>query len=300
MTSRKPVLILSIFGASGIVLQIISLSLRGETFCLNQGCKVVEQLTTISPGVFNTIGLSFFLIVATLAFFSKGRDSVEWVLKCVLLAGLSADAVFVGYQVFVAKVLCSYCLTVFGIILLLNLVTGPRQFSLGLLVILAELTAFSLLRFDLGVPLSEISLDHGTYAIRACSNPSRSLYLIFSKDCPHCKKVINTLRGCSQCEFHFNPVEKIDKMILPGLLPESSYDPKVNILTLKLLGINSIPVLIDKNDKGMLFIRGDRNIISYIEKYCFAPYPTIEEGLRQGFETKDGVCSLDEECGGLQ
>ena len=37
--------------------------LRGDSFCLNDGCRVVEELTRVPPLVVNLAGLLFFLTV---------------------------------------------------------------------------------------------------------------------------------------------------------------------------------------------------------------------------------------------
>ena len=46
--------------------------LRGDSFCLNDGCRVVEELTRVPPLVVNLAGLLFFLTV--LAGLRAARD----------------------------------------------------------------------------------------------------------------------------------------------------------------------------------------------------------------------------------
>ncbi|OCC16303.1 hypothetical protein DBT_0120 [Dissulfuribacter thermophilus] len=292
--------IISILSILLIGFQLFSISKTGEIYCLNQGCKVVEKLTNIPSNAFNAIGLSFFIVLATLLFVikrqTKGRKIFLFILKCILLSSLAAESVFISYQLFVAKTFCSYCLTIFSSIFIINMLLDFKQFITGTGIVMAGIIASSLLNYEAGMLPTDQNLDSGTYAVKTCSDPSKTLYLIFSKDCSHCKKVLNALTGCNQCEFHFNPIEKIDEIILPGITPEKYYDPHINIMTLKLLGINEIPVLIDKSEGGMLFIKGEKNIISYIEQHCFGPFPTLKEGLNNEFQLNDGVCSLEEEC----
>jgi len=76
------------------------------------------------------------------------------------------------------------------------------------------------------------------------------LYLFFSANCPHCKNVIQALEGCSNCNFHFNPIEKLDNFELKGMKRAASNDPIPNKLLLKVLGIDTIPVLLEKNQLG--------------------------------------------------
>ena len=290
--------IVALLASLGIMVQMFLLWKTGEAYCLNEGCKVVEALTRPTPLVFNALGLCFFLALFLLLILWErlGQKWAYTLLRLMLLSGLSAEGVFISYQLYVAGHLCSYCLTLFTALFVINLLLGRTQFVLGTSVVAAAIIASSLLRYDPGIFLAKKNLDQGTYAIKTCTAPTRDLYLIFSKKCPHCKRVLKVLSGCSQCEFHFNPIEQIDEAILPGIVPERDYDPNINIATLKILGIDEIPVLIDKSKTGMLFIKGERDIINYIEQYCFAQLPSLDEGIEQEFQEEGGVCSLEKEC----
>ena len=306
---QKDVLLLSLFLLTSLIIlaQIIVIFSTGEAYCLNQGCRIVESLTRVSPTMFNTLGLFYFLSLAlvTTAKIRSSRINNElletrldlW-LKVMLLSGLSSEAVFISYQIFVANTFCSYCMGIFSAIFISNMLVGKRQFLAGSAILIAGVAASSLLRFEPAIFVAKKDLDQGTYAIKTCTERSRDLYLIFSKNCPHCKKVLEVLKGCSQCEVHFYPINRIDGPILPSLVPEASYDPSINVMTLKILGINEIPVLIDKGERGMLFIKGDKNIIDYIEKHCFTAFPSLEEELHEEFQDENGVCTfeLEKEC----
>lgn len=307
--SYKDVLVLFLFLLTSLVVyaQIIITAKTGEGYCLNQGCRIVESLTRISPVMFNTLGFFYFislalLITAKIRSFVFDNEVMErrfdLCLKIMLLSGLSSEAVFISYQIFVAHTFCSYCIGIFLSIFISNMLLGKRQFVTGSAIVIAGITASGLLKFEPAIFAAKKDLDHGTYAIKTCTERSRDLYFIFSKDCQHCKKVLEVLKGCSQCEVHFNPINRIDEPILPGLVPEASYDPNINVLTLKILGINEIPVLIDRGERGMLFIKGDKNIIDYIEKHCFTAFPSLEEELHEEFQDENGVCTfeLEKEC----
>ncbi len=162
---------------------------------------------------------------------------------------------------------------------------------------MTKIAIFSMLSFDTGKNvLAGLTLDDGTFAIRSCSEPEKRLYLLFSEDCPHCKNVLRALQGCTRCEFHFNPVSRIDSLMLPDIQPNPSYKPEVNVITLKMLGINAIPVLIDKRDDGMIFVKGDKNIIEYIEKSCFPKNVLLEQEEFLLQPSDDGVCSELKSC----
>jgi len=217
------------------------------------------------------------------------------VLGILLISGLTAAGVLLGYQIFVANVFCSYCLLVFILIVSLNMLMGFRQLTLGLTIIVIQLFIFSLLRFEASKEqLRGLTLDNGTYAVKRCSNPVKQLYLIFSKDCPHCYKVIESLEGCTRCEFHFNPIKKISADILPGLRPNKQYLPQINTNALKILGIDTVPVLIARDHDGFTFIKGERNIIKYIQNICFQEMPSLDGGLENLFGIEGGACSINE------
>ncbi len=285
-----------------IVIQLFFLLKKGEVLCLNQGCKVVEGLVNVSPVIFNLLGLGFFTAIFGLWIF-RSKKSCADLLDLVLLSGAVAEGILINYQRVVAGTFCSYCILIALLIFLLLVLRNFRLFSLGLSFLFVQALFFNVLRFDpLPSELKDLDLDKGTYAVRSCSSPEKQVYLIFSEDCPHCKRVIEALRGCSRCEFHFNPVSKINNEILPDITKMPSYNPLVNRLTLKLLGIESIPVIIAKDANGLTFIKGDKQIIQYVQEVCFSYNPLLEEHWSDFGSGDDGVCSFEneKECEDLQ
>jgi hypothetical protein len=295
--SLQGLIYLSLFACIVIIAQALLIIFRGEAFCVDEGCKIVEALTLISPFYFNLLGCVYFFAVFCTAIITKCRSGIEPLLRILLVSGLAADGVLLGYQIFVAHTFCSYCLLVFLLIVILNILMGFRQLALGLAIIVVQLFVFSLLRFESAEDrLRGLTLDNGTYAVRRCSDPVKQLYLIFSENCPHCYKVIEALEGCTHCEFHFNPIKKIGVDLLPGLSPNEKYLPGINAAALKILGIDTVPVLIAKNHDGLTFISGERNIINYIQNTCFGGMPSLDENLSYPFETEDNACSINKNC----
>ena len=109
--------------------------------------------------------------------------------------------------------------------------------------------------------------------------------------------------SCSSCNFHFNPIEKLENFDLKGTKRTASYDPQLNKLLLKLLGIDSIPVLLEKNQSGFSIIKGEKQIIHYIQQACYQADPLLYLN-RQGQSSQDGIpvfseageCSVNIEC----
>jgi hypothetical protein len=65
--SRTISVALALLGALGSAVQSAMLLARGEALCFNEGCRIVESLTRVSPLYINLAGLGFFLAVAALA-----------------------------------------------------------------------------------------------------------------------------------------------------------------------------------------------------------------------------------------
>lgn len=307
MIDKKSMLISAIsFAASVLIgIQILIILFRGEAACLNQGCKIVENLITIPPIYFNLVGFFYFQTVCWLFFLARHKGNLFIELsRLFLLTGVAVESVLVTYQLYVAAAFCAYCLLLFSIVLLLNALAGWKQCVAGISIFFGIIIISSMLSYGPTALLSkQQTINSGTYGTRTCLNPQKELYLFFSADCPHCKNVIQALEGCSSCNFHFNPVEKLDGFDLKGMEHTASYDPELNKLLLKLLGIDSIPVLLEKNQSGFSLIKGETQIVHYIQQACYQADPLLYLS-RQGQSSQDGIpvfseageCSLNIEC----
>ncbi len=297
---------LSLLGALGAAVQSLLLAMRGEAICLDEGCRVVEGLTRLPPLFINLAGLAFFLGVAVLAWRAQAAGIARRLLGLVLLAGIAVEGVLFGYQYFVAKAFCAWCLTVFALVALLNLLVGTRQALRAAAVLAASLAAFSVLSFGIVQPASGgRALDGGTYGVRRCAAPAKQVYLVFSSSCPHCAEVLRTLDLCNSCNFHFNPIDQIAGLDLPGVERSASYDPGINRGLLALLGIEEVPVLLVPGPEGMSVIRGEKRILAYIRAECFRAEPVLNidpsrllgAGSLELFrDEKDDGCNVKVDC----
>ena len=289
--------LLSLAGLILTSIQII-LHLRGRELCFNDGCSLVESYISMSPFVVNMAGAFFFLFIFVLSFLIKKNKNFSMPLELVILCGFISEGILLSIQIFLARSFCSYCLTICCLIFLMGLIYRPRLFAAGVIFVALEISCFAVIRLPYA---GNISLNSGTFAVKSCSNPVSVAYLVFSENCPHCRKVLDSLHGCVSCEIHFNPVSKIDTELLPGLLPLENYKPDINILALKLFGISSVPVLIERTETGFGIIRGDSAIIRYINEKCFCgrgreiiPAPSGSGDLLAPQD--EGVCSMEQEC----
>ncbi len=297
-------LALALMGAMGAAVQAGLLILRGQAICLNQGCRIIEGLTRVPPVFINLAGLGFFLVAAVLTWrAAQGRIARE-LLRVILLAGIAAEGVLFAYQAWVAKAFCSWCLLVFALVVLLNLLFGLRQAMGAAAVFMAALAAFSALSFGIMPPTAgERALDRGTWGVHRCAAPAKQLYLIFSSTCPHCAEVLRALDACNSCNLHFNPIDQGKGLKLAGVEPLTTYDPAVNRGLLALLGIEEVPVLLVPSPEGVSVIRGEQRIIAFIRAECFRTPPVlnvdpsrnVDDGSMSIFREEDG-CNVQVEC----
>jgi len=292
----------SILTAVQTVISLIS----GAGACFNDGCQVVEQLSVLSPLVLNLMGLIFFQAVFWSLYFRDrmAASRVDWP-GLLLICGLSFDAALMAYQLFAAHALCAYCVLVFAVVLLLNLLYSRRQMALGLVTAAGIMVSFSILTFSPAVAyMPDVSLKNAAYGKKSCSAPSKEVHLIFSADCPHCRAVLDALKNCNSCEFYLNPIEDIAALELPGIERSAGFSPQLNRLVLSVLGIDSVPVLVVRSDEGYRFIKGAGGILDYINQACFTQEeitffePSLDIGAEafSPISEDDGQCSVASDC----
>lgn len=297
---------LALLGALGSAVQAALLIASGKAICLNEGCRVIDGLTRVPPLFINLAGFGFFVAAAALGRFSPSSRRARRLYGLLLLAAVAAEGVLFGFQLFVARAFCAWCLGVLALVALLNLLAGWRQSLGAAAVFAASLAAFSVLSFGVIQPApGGRALDGGTYGVRRCADPAKQVYLVFSSSCPHCAEVLRTLESCNSCNFHFNPIDQIDELALPGVERAPSYDPGINRGLLALLGIEEVPALLVPGPEGVSVIRGEKRILAYIKAECFRDTPVLNidpsrllgDGSLELFRgEKDDGCNVTVEC----
>ena len=310
MSGRRDTIIqwISLLAGAIITLQVAFILAKGEAFCLNDGCKVVEKLTIIPPLFINLAGLLYFIVLFCASRWAKPRSggSIDRP-GLLLLLGLAVASVLLSYQIFVTRAFCSYCLVIFAIIIALNLLSGWRQIRFAVPLLGAVLASFAVLNFSPAslLALKSESLASGTYAVRKCAEPAKKLYFFFSSDCPHCKNVLSVLENCNSCEFHFNPIDKKQVLALSGLEYNPSYSSSLNRVILSMLDISTIPVLLVQNPDGLTFIKGEEGIIGFVRQTCFLQEEEISidpsllslpEPEMNIYDVQEGDCTIEVEC----
>lgn len=262
-------MLLALGGGLLAAAQALLIVLQGNILCLNDGCEIVEKLTTVPPIAFNVAGSLFFMSVF-LALWQGARGVKEWLnlARVLLLAGMATEGVLIGFQYFIAQVFCSYCLTIFALILVLNLLMGWRQLLCGLAVTASVLLAFASLQFVPYSQAGQFELDSGIYGRLEKAESNTSRYLFFSSTCPHCEDVIATIDDDFVCSLNFNPVDQLQEAPLESMTRTPDYSPEVNRKYLKNMELSEIPVLVVKSPDETRILKGKQAIAAYFDKNC--------------------------------
>jgi uncharacterized membrane protein/glutaredoxin len=215
-----------------LTLTELILSAMNSSLCSSTGCRVVESYLRFNESFMYIMGFSFFaaLLIA------ERVASLRKYGALLLLFALAAEGYLIGFQIFVAGNICSFCFVVASFIAFLALIkffSGARE------PILVGCLLFAL-------------IFSAVYSINASSEPipSGSQYvLIYSGDCPHCEEVISFAK------------EKSIKLTLQ--------DVKEVKGAMRAMGLNAVPVLVCNDPDGKKIYSGAANIIAILtSRFC--------------------------------
>ena len=246
--------------------QIVFIWWKGDALCLNQGCKVVEQLTKIPPVVINLAGLVYFLLLFW--GLQVSRNQIRRVPRFVaplLLGGLAVEGVLTGFQYLVAQAFCFYCLSILTVVVLLNIMLGWRQLLQGAFIFSAVFLALSSLKLA-PVAAGQNAFKQGIFASRSGTPAQPASHLFYSSTCTHCQNVLDALGRNPKVAVHLNPVDLVTATSLPGAQINKTYSFQANRDLLASLGIDEIPVLIRTTATGLNVFRGEQAIIAAINQ----------------------------------
>jgi len=287
--------------------QALLIFLRGSGICLNEGCRIVDSLTSVPPLAFNVMGFLFFQAIFWGLLLERKNPGVPLkAVKVLALAGMASEGVLVAFQIFITEAFCSYCLIVFSLILILNITLGFKQIASSVAVFAVVLLAFSSLQLKSAESAEGISLDRGTYGMwSAGQSGGPQLHLFFSSTCPHCENIIEILKNRKTCTVRFQPIDEIRSLDFPDLQVAPSYSAAANRSFLKSLGIEEIPVLVAKGSSGISILTGEQPIRVYLDQNCPAEpsspggtsLQTSSAGQRYlPHSEQDDTCSASADC----
>jgi len=298
------------FGGSLLTLiQIILLESGLEGICFSGGCEVVDSQTTIPPLFFNFFGLVFFQSVFWGLGVGRRSKELQFYVRMFLLAGLAAEGVLVAFQYIVIETFCTYCLIIFSLVVLLNLLQGLHHAVTGAAIFVSVVIAFSTLQFKPTASESAVTgikdLGKGVYAALQGEENKPRLSLFFSSSCPHCEKVIESMQQGTTCTVSFNPVSRVTKFPLSTEMRNEHYDIGVNRAFMASLDQKYIPVLLVEQQNHLQLISGGNAIMNYLDKSCRLPSATpppkqtlniFEPAKELVLQEQDDSCSGDVDC----
>jgi glutaredoxin len=208
----------------------------GTSICATEGCKVVSQYTRFGDLAMVLMGFGTLALITILAVreMRAAGERHEKTINFLIIVSLAGEGFFVGYQLFRLHAVCVFCLSVFGIFLVLGtlrVLAGHRDVLAGFGALLAVLSLFYLV------------LPAGGTAL-----PRDQKYILFySADCKHCTE--------------------IRKLLEENKIEVRHIDVKEYASLLKNLGIEHVPTLMVNGPAEKIFLTG----ADAIRRYFFPP-----------------------------
>jgi hypothetical protein len=270
--ANRLTLAVALAGSLLTLVQIILLESGLDGICFSGGCEIVDSQTTIPPIFFNFFGLVFFQAIFWGVWVGRRSEELQFYVRMLLLAGLAAEGVLVSFQYVVVESFCTYCLIIFSLVVLLNLLRGLHQAVTAAAIFAAVVISFSTLQFTTATSESTATgindLGKGAYAVLKGEEIKPKLVLFFSSTCTHCEKVIESMQQGTSCTVSFNPVSKVTKFPLTGVMANEHYDISVNRAFMTSLGRTHIPILMVDQQRSIELISGGNAIMNYLDESC--------------------------------
>lgn len=220
----EPLVFIYLIGFSLTFTELL-FNLSGKSLCQTEGCRIVESFVKGGEIVLLVSGLVLFGVLLLFAITKKLQ-----IFHSVLLIGaLSIEGYLLGFQSFIIKEFCLFCIVVFAILLIsaiMRFIKGRKELAFAFISLLAVFFI--------------------TYLVNPKINdfPSSRYLLIYSKNCPNCNEII------LYCEQMSIPIHKMEAKEVLGIL--------------KALKINSVPVLFCDEGTEKNFIIGSEKIKEYL------------------------------------
>ncbi len=235
------------------------LKIQKSSICTTTGCELAAELLKFDSLYLNYFGAAGAIAISFLGFLSLKRKEFETVFYSVLYAAIAFESIMIGYQIFANPEPCSFCMGVYGLLLLIALLSNWKYLLYAMPAIIALFISLA----SMAIPQNKILFaEDGTY-------------LIYSDNCPHCTNVKKFFA---------------EKNIAHTLV--SVRDTTV-IAFIKRLNITQIPVLVVKKGDINSVIKGDKSIIEYFsdQKATGDKSAPKDTAPSQIYNSDDGGCS---------
>ncbi len=232
-------LLVSILGLSLIGIEIY-LNSHNTSICKTEGCILVHIFDNY--GVLNYIGFAIFFYLFLIALLDIFNFFLGFLLKLrtyILALSIVVEGYFLGFQSWYLKAYCDYCLIIAGFLFLAFFLDYlyPEK-SVALLSVKKEKKA-SIYKISI---LGFFSVFLATFLVHFSLKPLNLdlPVIIYEKGCPHCREVISYAKKNN--------------------IKIKLYSVKSVISLMKIFDIHTVPLLIDREGKRLVLLKGENEI----------------------------------------
>lgn len=210
--------------AAGMILTGAELALQGagSSVCGTEGCRVIASFAR-SEALVAALGFLFWALLFAARMSERGGGAVS----LLLAAALSAEGYLLGFQLFIARELCPFCLASAALVVLAGAVRAWEE-DAGVLSGFAGLLAVLAFTWLANPGLPRL--------------PGHTCTVLYSEDCPHCLEV---LRECSLRGIRIGTLEVREAS---GLL--------------RSLGLKEVPILVCPGEGRLEILCGTGPILA--------------------------------------
>lgn len=216
------------------------LKIQQSSICTTTGCNLAEELLRFNSVYLNYFGMAGAIAIAFLGFLSLSSEGAKKLFYIALYSAIAFEAIMIGYQMAANPEPCSFCMGVYGLLLLIALMSNWRYLLYALPAIIAMFVSIS----ALAIPKNQ--------AIIA----SDGIYLVHSSNCSHCDNV-KSYFAKEQIEYNALSIKDVSTRVL-----------------LKHLNIGQIPVLLIREKNKTEILKGDHSILEYYKSKGTEPTQT--------------------------
>ncbi len=202
--------------------------LNHGSICGSTGCKLAGDLLIFPDIYLNYLGLAAALSLLLFGLLSKNDNFFDKLFFTVLYSAIAFETIIFSYQYFVNPEPCIFCMGVYGLLIGMALLANTSRVLFVIPLVLSLWFAMAILSTPRN---SKMLTDNGRY-------------LIYSKKCPHCKKV---KKYFEEHNVSYSPI--------PISNPNALW-------LLRILGITKVPVLLENDRNHIEVTDGDAEIIT--------------------------------------
>ncbi len=215
------------------------MKLHHTSLCSAEGCKLAGELLKFKSIWLNYFGAAAALLMVVLGALSLKHKGAERLFFALLYGAVAFEGVLFLYQLYTNPEPCIFCMGIFGGLILIAIANRLGDALSTLAIVGAIASAL----WTLAIPANESVMQ----------TPGH--YLLYSPTCPHCKKVKVFLK---KEHIDYTPI---------------SVENASARFALKFMGVEHIPVWVEKEARELRYFVGDKRIIAHLS----TPEPAVME-----------------------